>query len=77
MPKTIFILISYVEEYVKGNEVCLWLVSRPPNSGSFFGKFTLELVWKSFSGKSSSLEPPVFFLIFDSLSYGLEESREF
>ena len=34
--------------------LCLWLVSRPPNSGTFLGKFTVELVWKSISGKNTS-----------------------
>ena len=41
----------------------------------FFGKIFAELVWKSFSGRNSSLEPPVFWFS-NSLPYGLEESRE-
>ena len=39
----------------------------------FFGKFAVELVWKSFSGKNNSLEPPVV-LVFNSRLYDLEES---
>ena len=41
----------------------------------FFGKIFVELFWKSFSGRYSSLEPFVF-LIFNSLPYVLKESRE-
>ena len=37
-------------------------------------KFTVELVWKSFSDKNNSLELPVFLLY--SLPYDPEESRE-
>ena len=39
----------------------------------FFGKFAVELVWKSISGKNNSLEPPAF-LFFNSRLYDLEES---
>ena len=41
----------------------------------FFGKFTVEKVLKSFSGRNNSLNPPVFGFC-DSLPFGLEESRE-
>ena len=54
---------------------CLWLVSRPPKSGCFFGKLTVEQVLKSFSGRNNPLKPPVFGFC-DSLPFGLEESRE-
>ena len=78
--KTIFILSSYVEVYViKKIQVwtlCLWLVSRPPKSGCFFGKFFVELFCKSLSGKNSSPEHLAFWFS-NSLPYGLEESREF
>ena len=40
---------------------CLRLVSRPPKSECFFGKFTTKPVWKSFSGRNNSLEPSVCF----------------
>ena len=33
-----------------------------PKSGCFFGKNFVELVWKSFSDRNNSLEPPVFSL---------------
>ena len=49
--------ISYVEELVKKNQVpalYLGLVSRPPESEMFFGKFTAEQVLKSFSGRNNS-----------------------
>ena len=44
----------------------------------FFGKFTVELVSKSFSGRNNSLDPSVFWFSNIRL-YGLEESinREF
>ena len=48
---------------------------RTTKNGSFFWKFTVELVWKSFSGKNTSLKVSIF-LFFNSLLYGLEESRE-
>ena len=71
-------LNSYVEGHVKKIHVkisCLWLVSRPPNSRCFFGKFTLEQVLKSFSGRNNSLKPSVFgFCV--SLSFRLQESRD-
>ena len=71
------ILSSYVEGYVKKNSslsFMSFLVSEPPKSGSFFGKFTLKLVSKSFSGKNNSLEAPAFRFL-NSVPYGLEESR--
>ena len=54
------ILSSYAEGHVKNNEVwisCLWLVSRCPKPGSFFGKFTVSQVLKSFSSRNNSPEP--------------------
>ena len=42
------------------NEVrisCLWLVSRCPKPGSFFVKFTVQQVLKSFASRNDSLEP--------------------
>ena len=54
---------------------CLQLVSRPPQSGCFFGKFTAEQVLKSFSGRNNSLMPLVFGFC-NSLPFGFEESRE-
>ena len=41
----------------------------------FFGKFTVEQVLKSFSGRNNSLKPPVFWSC-DSLPYDLEKSKE-
>ena len=41
----------------------------------FSGKFTVELVWKSFSGRNNSLELPIFGFS-NSLPHGHEESRE-
>ena len=71
-------LSLYVEGHVKKKiQVpisCLWLVSRPPKSGCFFGKFTVEQVLKSFSGRNN-FKPPVFEFC-DSLPFGLEELRE-
>ena len=50
VPKTIFILNSFVEGHViKKNQVwswCLWLVSRP-KSGYFFGKYASKF-WNHF-----------------------------
>ena len=43
---------------------------------TFSGKFTAELILKSFSGRSNSIEAPVFGFS-DSLPYDLEESIEF
>ena len=40
-----------------------------------FGKFTAEQVLKSFSGTNNSVKPPVFGFC-DSLTFGIEESRE-
>ena len=53
---------------------CLRLVFRSPKSEYFLEKFIVELVWKSFSGRNNSLEPPVFWFC-SSRFYGLEESR--
>ena len=48
---------------------------KPTKSGCFFGKFTVQQVLKSFSGRNNSLEPSIFGCS-DSLPYGLEESKE-
>ena len=45
------------------------------NLDVFWGKFTAELVLKSFSGGNDSLEPPVLGLS-NSLLYGLEKLIE-
>ena len=47
----------------------------PPKSGCFFGKFVVEQVSKSFSGRNNSLKAPVF-RFSNSLLYGLEELRK-
>ena len=62
------ILSSPVQGYVKRNQVwisCLQMVSiQPCKVWMAFGKFIVELVLKSFSGRNNSLEPPDFgFLI--------------
>ena len=71
-------LSSYVEEHVKKFmsefHVFGWFPSLQ-NLDVFFGKFTAEQVLKSFSGRNSSQELPVFGFS-NSLSYGLQESRE-
>ena len=55
----------------------LWFVSRPPKSGCFFEKFTVELVLKSLSGRNKSLKAPVFeFLIVFHMIWKNQESRE-
>ena len=41
----------------------------------FLGKFTAELVWKSFSGRNDAIETPNF-RFSNSLLYGLEEYKE-
>ena len=41
----------------------------------FFGKFTVEQVLKSFSGRNSFLKSSVFGF-YDTLSYDLEKSKE-
>ena len=73
-----YIKFTYRKAYEKNilaRVSCLWFISRPPKSGCFFGKFTAELVLKSFSGRNNSLMSPVFGFR-DSLPFGLEESRE-
>ena len=45
------------------------------NMDVFLGKFTAELVLKSFLGRYNSLEVPLF-EFFNSLPFGLEKSRE-
>ena len=72
------ILTSYVEGNVIKVQVwtlCRWLVVRSPKSGCCFGKFTVEQVLKSFSGRNNSLKPPDFEFC-DSLPCDLEESIE-
>ena len=80
VPKTICILywVHYLQTrlWEKINQVrisCPHLVSGRPKSGCFFGRFTVELVWKSFSARNNSLEPPVF-LFSNSRLHGLKES---
>ena len=72
-----FLLSSYVEDYVKKESILNFmssvLVSWSPKSRYFFGKFTIELVWKSFSGRNNSLEPSVFWFSNGRL-YDLKES---
>ena len=71
-------LSSYVERHAKKTQVsisCLWLVSRPPKSGCFFGKFTVEQVLKSFLGRNNS-QKPLAFGFCGSLPHDLEESIE-
>ena len=45
------------------------------NLDVFFGKFTVEQVLKSFSGRNNSQKSPIF-EFFDSLPYDLEKSKE-
>ena len=42
----------------------------------FFGKFMVELILKSFSGRNNSLEVPIFGF-YNSLPYNLKKSLEF
>ena len=65
-------LSSYVKGYVKSEfHVFSWF---PCLQNVFFEKVTVELVWKSFSGRNNSLEPPVSFYFLTVVLYGLEES---
>ena len=69
------IMSSYVEGHVKKNSSQNFVSSvgfQASKIWVFFGKKFLELVWKSFSGRNSSLEHPVF-LFCNSLPYGLKE----
>ena len=66
-------LSSYAKKFKSEFHVFGWFPGLQ-NLVGFFGKFTAELVWKSFSGRNNSLEPPDF-LFSNSLPYGLEESR--
>ena len=65
------ILSSYLKEHVQKNSSLNFM---PPvgfqasEIWMFFWKFTAELVWKSFSGRNNSLEPPVFWFS-NSLPY--------
>ena len=53
------ILSSYAKGYEKSeSHVFSWFPCL--QSLDNFGKLTVELVWKSFSGRKNSLEPPVF-----------------
>ena len=56
--KFYIILSSYVEGDMKKilvSVLSIWFVSRSPKCGCFFGKFNVELVLKSFSGRNNSL----------------------
>ena len=68
-------VIRACEKKIQVRISCLWLVSRPPKSGCFFGKFTVKQTLKSFPGRKKSLKCPVFGFS-NSFLYGLEESRE-
>ena len=69
------ILSTYVEGHVtKKIQSELYVFGLSPglqNLDVFYGKFTVEKVLKSFSGRNNSLKPPVFGFG-DSLSYNLE-----
>ena len=70
------ILRLFVEGYVKSKSSLnfMYLVGfQASKIWMLFGKFAVELVWKSFSGRSNSLEPLVFCFC-NSRLYGLEES---
>ena len=57
------ILSSYVEGHVQKNSSLNFMSAvgfQASEIWIFFGKFTAELVWKLFSGRNNSLEPPVF-----------------
>ena len=76
------ILSLYVEGHVKKNSslnftLFGWFPGLQNLNVFFFvvEKFTAEQVLKSFSGRNNSLKSPVLGF-FNSLSYGLEESRE-
>ena len=62
--------------YVKNNFFMCLVGFQASKIKKFFGKFTVKLVRKSFSGKNYSLDPFVFWFS-NSLPYDLEESREF
>ena len=70
-----FICRRACDEKIQVLTLCLWLVSRPLKSGCFFGKFTVEQVLKSFSGRNSFLKSSVFGF-YNTLSYDLEKSKE-
>ena len=53
----------------------LWLVSRCPKPGSFFGKFTVQQVLKSFDSRNNSLEPLAVGFS-NSYLYAVEKSRD-
>ena len=72
------ILSSYVERLViKNFKSELYVIGWFPGLQNldFFGKFIVEQVLKSFSGRNNSLKPLVF-RVCDSLPYDLEESTE-
>ena len=73
------VLSSYVEEQVKKNP-SLNFMSFDWFPGlqnlDVFWKIYVEQVLKSFSGANNSVKPPVFGFC-DSLTFGIEESREF
>ena len=70
--KNFYIILSlYVEWYVKKNS-SLNFMSLVGFQASYIGKFTVEQVLKSFSGRINSLEPLVFGFS-NSVPYVLEE----
>ena len=69
------ILSSYVEGHVKKKfKSAFHVVGWFPGLQNV-DVFLENLLWKSFSSRNNSLEPPVFGIT-NSLQYGLEESRE-
>ena len=69
------VLGLYVEGHVKKIQVESYVFSWFPglHIWTFFEKFTVEQVLKPFSGRKTSLKPPVFYC--NSLQYDLEELR--
>ena len=77
-PKQFLYYIEFIYRRTCEKEASLNFMSsacKPTKSGCFFGKFTVQQVLKSFSGRNNSLEPSIFGCS-DSLPYGLEESKE-
>ena len=73
------ILSLYLEGHGKKSSLNLvsftGLVYRPPKSVCFFGKCIGKEVLKLFSGINNYPQPPIFGFS-NSISYGLEKSRE-
>ena len=69
------ILSSYVEGHVQKNSTLNFMSLVGFQASKiwtfFFGKFFMELFWKSFSGRNSSLEFPGVFLFSSSFPYDL------